>query len=150
MGTIWDARRLSVMAPGMYMLKPSRAPVVLGVALLGSYFQYVGSRLRSAVVPFHSSDEDRLLSQAGLAEVAFRLGNQFGEPDTVSENRKVAYTDKVGLVESILAKYPPPPVTKQQKGAVHGNLPWEEAEAMCKESGVPERQPFRTASLKEN
>lgn len=62
----------------------------------------------------------------------------------------VAYTDKVGLVEPILAKYPPPPVTKQQKGAVHGNLPWEEAEVMCKESSVPERRPLRTASPKEN
>lgn len=150
MGTIWDARRLSVMAPGMYMLKPSRAPVVPGDALLESYFQYVVPRLQSAVVPFHGSDEDRLLSQADLAEVAFRLGIQFGEPDTVPENRKVAYADKVGLVESILAKYLPPPVTKQQKGAVHGNVPWEEAEVMCKESAVPEIQPFRAASLQEN
>ena len=75
----------------------------------------------------------------------FHWGIQFGEVYTAPErgNRKVAYADKAELVEAILAKYPPTPVTKQQKRAGHGNPSWEEATG--KKSSLPERRSLRTA-----
>lgn len=81
----------------------------------------------------------------------FRWGIQFREPYTAPErgNRKVAYANKVELVEAILAKYPPPPAAKQQKRAGHGNPSWGEA-AMGKKSSLPERRPLRMGPPGEN
>ena len=81
----------------------------------------------------------------------FRWGIQFREPYTAPErgNRKVAYANKVELVEAILAKYPPPPAAKQKKRAGHGKPSWGEA-AMGKKSSLPERRPLRMGPPGEN